>query len=109
MASETKTQREIEEMADAWIRASYRDPDGVFSRWEGRYDANNMEEAYCAGYAAAKAEPALRIAELEEVLVDLLSWFEGKPSDPEWRIKAGAYGADDAIQAARSAIAKATS
>lgn len=56
--------------------------------------------------AAADAgvrEALTRVAKLEEVLDDLLSWFD-KPSEPEWRIKAGPYGADDAVEAARAAL-----
>lgn len=47
-----------------------------------------------------------RIAELEAGLEDLLSWFPDKPSEPEWRIKAGNYGADDAVSIARSLLNK---
>ena len=49
---------------------------------------------------------AARIAELETVLEDLLSWFPDKPSEPEWRIKAGNYGADAAVSIARSLLNK---
>lgn len=41
---------------------------------------------------------------LRETLADLMSWFPDDPSEPEWRIKAGRYGADDAIEAARAAL-----
>lgn len=47
-----------------------------------------------------------RIAELEMGLEDLLSWFPDKPSEPEWRIKAGNYGADAAVSIARSLLNK---
>jgi hypothetical protein len=50
-----------------------------------------------------------RIAKLEEVLGDLLSWFGDRPSDPEWRLKAGEHGADDAVQEARAVLAAAPS
>lgn len=36
---------------------------------------------------------------------DLLSWFPDKPSQPEWRIKAGEHGADDALDAGRALLA----
>ena len=42
----------------------------------------------------------------EGALVDLMSWFPKKPSDPEWRIKGGVFGADDAVEHARSLIEK---
>lgn len=43
---------------------------------------------------------------LREALADLLSWFEGGPSCyGPWIIKAGKDGADDAIEAARAALA----
>ena len=47
-----------------------------------------------------------RNAELEMGLEDLLSWFPDKPSEPEWRIKAGNYGADAAVSIARSLLNK---
>lgn len=52
--------------------------------------------------SAAKAEQAAEVERLREVLVDLVSWFPEKPSEPEWRLMAGKYGADDAISAARA-------
>lgn len=45
-----------------------------------------------------------RIKVLEEALGDLMTWFPEEPSDPEWRIKGGASGADDAVAAARAAL-----
>ena len=41
---------------------------------------------------------------LSTALGDLMTWFPEKPSDPEWRLKAGEYGADDAVEAARAAL-----
>lgn len=41
---------------------------------------------------------------LREALGDLISWFPEKPSEPEWRIRAGERGADDAVEAARAAL-----
>ena len=38
--------------AQAWIGASFSDTDGD---WQSRFNANNMETAYCAGYAAGLA------------------------------------------------------
>ena len=43
------------------------------------------------------------IVALKEVVSDLLSWFPDKPVH-EWRLPAGAQGADDAIAAAKAAI-----
>ena len=41
---------------------------------------------------------------LKVALADLVSWFPEKPSEPEWRLKAGAFGADDALAAARALV-----
>ena len=61
-----------------------------------------------AEHRAATAIQSLvaRNAELEMGLEDLLSWFPDKPSKPEWRIKAGNYGADAAVSIARSLLNK---
>jgi len=53
---------------------------------------------------AQAAIEATGVVELREALEDLLSWFPEKPSDPEWRIKGGGLGADDAINHARQAL-----
>ena len=47
-----------------------------------------------------------RVEAYREALVDLMSWFPKKPSDPEWRIKGGVFGADDAVEHARSLVEK---
>lgn len=47
-----------------------------------------------------------RVEAMREALVDLMSWFPEKPSDPEWRIKGGKFGADDAVEHARSLVEK---
>lgn len=56
--------------------------------------------------AADGPAPAVSEAEvdLETALGDLLTWFPDKPSEPEWRLKAGEYGADDAIKVAQAAL-----
>ena len=56
--------------------------------------------------AAALQSLVARNAELEMGLEDLLSWFPDKPSEPEWRIKAGNYGADAAVSIVRSLLNK---
>lgn len=66
-----------------------------------------LQSAQGAIQRADKAEVALaekdkEIAGLREALNDLLSWFPDKPSDPEWRIAAGVYGADEAVSVARN-------
>ncbi len=48
---------------------------------------------------------AARVAELEGALRDLMTWFPDKPSQPEWRLPGGNYGADEAVGAARAALA----
>lgn len=47
-----------------------------------------------------------RVEVYREALVDLMSWFPKQPSDPEWRIKGGVFGADDAVEHARSLVEK---
>jgi DNA repair exonuclease SbcCD ATPase subunit len=55
--------------------------------------------------AMARAEAAeARVVELESALSDLLSWFPTEPSKPLWQLKAGEYGADEAVEAARAAL-----
>ena len=43
-----------------------------------------------------------------EALGDLLTWFPQKPSDPEWRLKGGEHGADEAVAFARAALKQIT-
>lgn len=43
-------------------------------------------------------------AELRSALHDLLTWFPDKPSPPEWRLRGGEQGADEAVQYARDLI-----
>jgi len=54
--------------------------------------------------ARALLDAEARIADLEGALRDLLTWFPQKPSEPKWELKAGEYGADDAIQHARETL-----
>jgi hypothetical protein len=63
------------------------------------YDDHIMAECYEATLA--------QINELETALDDLMSWFPDEASKPKWELKAGEYGADDAVTAARAALAKA--
>lgn len=44
-----KTAEQIGDQAQAWIRASFRDPLGD---WQSRFSADNMETAYGAGFSA---------------------------------------------------------
>lgn len=46
-------------------------------------------------------------AELVKALDDLLSWFPNEPSKPLWQLTAGEYGADEAVEAARTTLSKA--
>lgn len=71
------------------------------ARWEDAADGVHMD----ADTAEALAREFKRLKSVEEALTDLLSWFPDKPSDPEWRIKAGEYGADEALDHARGLIA----
>lgn len=53
-----------------------------------------------ADYLSALSE----VKRLREALGDLLTWFPEKPSPPEWRLKAGDNGADEAVEFARAAL-----
>lgn len=48
---DAKTIEQIEEQAQAWIIASFSDPSGK-RYWQNRFSDDNMETAYCAGFAA---------------------------------------------------------
>lgn len=41
-----------------------------------------------------------------EALADLVSWFPETKPVSEWKIRAGEFGADDAVEAARNALAQ---
>jgi len=43
---------------------------------------------------------------LREALVGLMTWFPDRLYWPEWRLPGGKYGADDAVAAARAALAQ---
>lgn len=43
---------------------------------------------------------------MREALADLVSWFPETKPVPEWKIRAGEFGADDAVEAARNALAQ---
>jgi chromosome segregation ATPase len=54
---------------------------------------------------AARHEKALIAgANMRVALADLTSWFPDKPTQPEWRLTAGVYGADEAIKAAQQIL-----
>jgi Lar family restriction alleviation protein len=59
------------------------------------------------------ADPALlserdslkeEVERLREALGDLMTWFPEQPSPPEWRLKAGEHGVDEAVTFARAAL-----
>jgi hypothetical protein len=60
------------------------------------------ETAHAEMDRADRAEA--EVERLRDALSDLVSWFPDKPSQPEWRIRAGEHGADDAVAAARAAL-----
>ena len=45
-----------------------------------------------------------RVRVLDEALISLVSWFPDEPCPPEWRLKGGDDGADDAVAFARAAL-----
>lgn len=53
MNAETTAER-VGDEAQAWIKASFSDPTGK-SYWQNHFSDDNMETAYCAGYAAGLA------------------------------------------------------
>lgn len=60
-------------------------------------NSNHAGEVFVVAAANATA--------LVEALADLVSWFDGGPfSYGPWIMKAGGYGADDAVKAARTAL-----
>lgn len=63
----------------------------------GAFWARRAENAEAALSAKEQECEGLKVA-----LADLVSWFPEKPSEPEWRLRAGAFGADDALAAARA-------
>lgn len=66
------------------------------------------DQPYTERHEAATRITALEAekAELVEALNDLVSWFPEKPTDPEWRLRGGERGADDAVTHARATLAK---
>lgn len=57
----------------------------------------------------AKHRPTVTVScsecdKLRAALSDLLSWFPDAPSPPEWHLKGGEHGADDAIAHAREVL-----
>jgi hypothetical protein len=77
-----------------------------------RRDALNVCLSQSTGFDVAQSIAALHAvtsdceARLVAALQDLMSWFPVEPSDPEWRIKGGEMGADDAIDYARDLLAE---
>ncbi len=69
-------------------------PDDAFAAIEG--ESNQLREL-CTKHRNEASE-------LRSALDDLLSWFPDKPSDPEWRLKGGQQGADDAVAHARNLV-----
>ncbi len=63
---------------------------------------NDLARRYADEIASLRA----RVEVMTGALVDLMSWFPEKPSDPEWRIKGGEFGADEAVEHARSLVEK---
>lgn len=58
-----------------------------------------------AAALSREKEATARAERLSDALHDLTSWFDGGPSSyGPWIIKAGEYGADDAVTAARAAL-----
>lgn len=72
--------------------------------------ARNLRSAYDS-VKSVRARATAAEAErdrLREALTDLVSWFDGGPSSyGPWIIRAGDRGADDAVIAARAALAHA--
>jgi len=67
-------------------------------------DVNLVQSVALRAAQAIRRVRAEREA-LHSALVDLVSWFPERQPEPEWRIKAGEWGADDAIAHARTLAA----
>ena len=108
----TDTPGTMEERARRIVARFYqRIRDHDYAQWvmEGRKDGTNDMRLVITALTEAADEIAslrARVEALEGALVDLTSWFPEKPSDPEWRIKGGVFGADDAVEHARSLVEK---
>lgn len=79
-----------------WMRYD-TSADCDISRANAEFDAWWPEDA-------APAPTSNEAEDLRSALHDLLTWFPDKPSPPEWRLKGGEQGADEAVQHARSLI-----
>ncbi len=79
----------------------------LLAMYDHRGDGMPTQYVNPDGPEAVEAILALRarVSQIETALVDLMSWFPDKPSDPEWRIKGGEHGADGAVEFARAALA----
>lgn len=95
-----------------WNAAQADDPNAAYAVLVTSF------QGHLAGYAQAKAivsaapppapdERDDEVRRLREALEDLISWFPEKPSQPEWRLPAGEFGANDAVAAARAALSPA--
>ena len=108
----TDTPGTLEERARRIVARFYqgiRDHDYAHWVMKGYKDSTNDMRLVVTALTEAADEIAslrARVEAMREALVDLMSWFPEKPSDPEWRIKGGKFGADDAVEHARSLVEK---
>jgi hypothetical protein len=77
--------------------------DQIAIHWESAeyYTVQRALQAETERDALQAENERLRVA-----LGDLMSWFQDRPQQPVWILKAGQYGADDAVAAARAALNK---
>jgi len=61
-------------------------------------------EAQLAALTERHEKALIAGANMRLALADLMSWFPDKPTEPEWCLKAGVYGADEAIKAAQQIL-----
>jgi hypothetical protein len=106
---DVKDRRMTKEDADRWVKHSTdefrRNLDAAPASVEPvPLDAFKAIEAESNQLRELCTKHRLEASELRSALDDLLSWFPDKPSDPEWRLRGGQQGADDAVQHARSLI-----
>lgn len=71
---------------------------------EGEIERIRFELSEGENPGAAPARASNEAEELRSALHDLLTWFPDAPSPPEWRLKGGKNGADDAVKFARQII-----
>lgn len=82
--------------------------DGVSQCGMVGFSIGTTDESVMAAWNTRATEATLRAENelMRGALADLVSWFPETKPVPEWKIRAGEFGADDAVEAARNALAQ---